>query len=1021
MPTNVVTNPPQTPAIVKFSYENAGTQNLQAGFSSLGHVFSAGELAAGQAMTALVNGQSVPVQVDVKTTYADGSAKMAVLTLARPALAPGAIVEARLTPTAAPQAPDLDLASSLASHSFAVTLTAANGAVTQIDVLAALRDALANGTASVWQDGPLAAQARVEIQLPGSQRMVFDVTTFASGGMAVEAQFNNDDAMQAIGGRVAYQAAVTIDGRLAAQASLNQGQYQNWHQSFSSDGRDGGQGLGAPNSGWLNIRHDVAQLQEAGAVARYDLGLDVDPALLNKWAAATAAPGWNAPLAVNGVVQYMPTSGGREDIGITTTANTAWLISQDARAAAYAMGQAETASAIPWHAWDAQNNTWLGTDAYPALWIDYRGGPGIPGNPTSTGLTQKVDDASGWSVDQAHQPDLSYVPYLLTGERWMLDNLQAQASWSLMSTWPYPRGNADDIVVLEVQLRAAAWSLRQIDEAAWISPEGSPEKAAFAEASAANWAWLVAQIPRWTQEQGEAYGWVPGAYGNGVQAPWQQDYFASTAIAAASRGNADAATFLEWQTNFLIGRFTHAADGFNLRDGAAYNIAVGDPVTGISYQTWAEIGAATVARGYSNGTGWAQSQGNYAQLALATLAAIANLPGSPQAAAAAAAYDALIAQAPPFTATSNYARDPGLAMARPGADQGTAVDDPTEGPAPPVDEAASVALSIVLGADSWLGDPEALVLVNGVMAFRGVISAKHDTGGVEVDLGDVAAGVDHMVTVHFLNDAWGGTTATDRNLYVEEILIDGQAVGRQASLLRTGEVSFELPGVLNPPLSAATPPALAPVEPPPAGAGTLHDPADASSVGTHEAAPPDAVAAGAIDADDLPAPVPAAPVLAAPVPAAPQGPPVRAASGDPAAVSLSRDDATQSPPAQAAASIGTGGDTLRIGLSADAWDGDPLFTVMVDQQQIGGVQTATARHLVGETSLLDVRGDFEPGEHVLAIRFLNDAWGGESYKDRNLYVVSLAANGIDLDQDAALLDAGEALFRFVLSEDIFRA
>ena len=45
--------------------------------------------------------------------------------------------------------------------------------------------------------------------------------------------------------------------------------------------------------------------------------------------------------------------------------------------------------------------------------------------PNSGGLTQQVDGATGWVPDTAHQPDLSYVPYLLTGERWMLDNLNA--------------------------------------------------------------------------------------------------------------------------------------------------------------------------------------------------------------------------------------------------------------------------------------------------------------------------------------------------------------------------------------------------------------------------------------------------------------------------------------------------------------------------------------------------------------------------------------------------------------------
>jgi hypothetical protein len=221
------------------------------------------------------------------------------------------------------------------------------------------------------------------------------------------------------------------------------------------------------------------------------------------------------------------------------------------------------------------------------------------------------------------------------------------------------------VVVNGGQVRHSAWALRQIDEAAWASPDGSAQKSYFTEASKANWAWLVEQIPAWTAAQGEAHGWLPGDYGTvGALPPWQQDYFASTAIAAASHGNADALKFLEWQSNFLIGRFTHEGQGFELRDGAAYLIAISDPATGKPYSTWAEIGAHTVANDWSNGNSWARSDGDYGALALATLAGIAHLTGS---AAAAAAYNALLAEAPPHTTADAFFNDPIFAIAAPGS------------------------------------------------------------------------------------------------------------------------------------------------------------------------------------------------------------------------------------------------------------------------------------------------------------------------------------------------------------------
>lgn len=642
--------------VAALKLQNAGSGVLASGLTTFGQVFEQGALSTTQGLVARIGLTNVPVQIDVKSTWEDGSIKMAVLTFERPELAAGDEVDVVLTRSAATAAAAVDLAAVLGDHSFTVDLTLQGKATQTIDVIAALKDALAAGTASYWQEGPLATQARVEIPVGGSQRLIFDVTAWKSGEISVEAQFNNDLAMGNSGGSASYTAVVRMDGAIVDNETVTQAQYQNWHQSYASGSLDGGQGLGSPSSGWLNIRHDIEALQATGAVADYDLSLGVSQSLVSSWKSASQASSWDAPLAVNDIAQYMPMTGLRPDIGIVTQANAGWLVTQDAGAAAYALGQAEVASSIPWHFWNAAKGTWLNTDSYPELWTDPRGGTGKAGVSTSTGLTQQVSGSTGWTVDTAHQPELSYVPYILTGERWMLDNLNAQASASILSIWPDARLDAADLVVQWQQVRIAAWSLREIENAAFASPDGSPEQAYFRAAADANWSWLVSQIPQWTKEQGEAYGWLPGDYGTaGALPPWQQDYFASTAIAAAKRGNADALTFLKWQANFLVGRFTHEASGFNPRDGIAYIIAIDDPNSSVPYTTWAQIGAKTVSSGWSNGSGWSMSDTSYGQLALATLAGIYELTGDK---AAADAYWKLLALNPPFTSESTFIGDP---------------------------------------------------------------------------------------------------------------------------------------------------------------------------------------------------------------------------------------------------------------------------------------------------------------------------------------------------------------------------
>ncbi|MBS7812019.1 carbohydrate-binding domain-containing protein [Roseococcus pinisoli] len=958
------------PDIVSLGFENAGISTLQAGVASFGQVFLPGEVPQGSSLTADFGGVSHAVQLDVKTRYADGSVKMAVLSVERPAIAAGTTLDVKLATGAPTSAAAIELNQALSGHSFVVDLDIHGGSHVSVDVLDALQKAMAAGTASFWQQGELATQARVEVDLAGSQRLVFDVTAYKGGGFSVDAQFNNDGAMGASGGRVDYDLTVHMDGREAARETVSQAQYQNWHESFSSNAADGGQGTGDPSAGWLNIRHDVSHLQEAGVVAGYDLGLSVNPSLLAEYAAATQAAGWGDPLAMNGVSPYMPGTGGRADIGFTTLANTSWLISQDAHAAAYAMGQAEASGSVPWNFWDAANKTWLSTDDYPQLWTDGRGGTGTPGDANSGGLTQQVPDDTGWTVDVAHQPNLSFVPYVLTGERWMLDNLSAQAASNILGQYPPTRGGADDNVINENQVRGAAWALREIDEAAWTAPDGSPEQAYFQKASADNYAWLVSKIPEWTAQQGEAHGWVPGNYGAaGAMPPWQQDYFASTVIAAASRGNADALTFLNWQANFLVGRFTHAAEGFDQHDGAAYLIAISDTADGSApYTTWAQIGEQTEARGWSNGDGWSQTQGDYAQLALATLAGIYRLTGSAE---AKAAYDALMHDAPPFTGTSDYQRDPTYAIAgpdgsapkpgvspdhvgqvpvvtppepgngsgeHPGTDPGTipgtdpgthpGTDPGTHpgtdpGTTPGKPEAGHpgdhVSLAVVLGAESWNGDPLAVIRVDGEEVFRGTVSAQHTAGGEKIDLGDYAADAAHKITVEFLNDAWGGSADTDRNLHVQAVLVNGVDTGQHQALLENGEADF----AISPTSPGTTPP-------------------------------------GQTEGGTAPS---------------------------------------------------TGPDVLRLALSQDEWRGDAQYAVLVDGQEVSR-GAVTASHAAGEQQFLELTGNFSDGEHAVTVRFLNDAWGGTADTDRNLYLDSASLNGVDLHFAASLFNEGDAAFSF---------
>jgi hypothetical protein len=87
-------------------------------------------------------------------------------------------------------------------------------------------------------------------------------------------------------------------------------------------------------------------------------------------------------------------------------------------------------------------------------------------------------------------------------------------------------------------------------------------------------------------------------------------------------------------------------------------------------------------------------------------------------------------------------------------------------------------------------------------------------------------------------------------------------------------------------------------------------------------------------------------------------------------------------------------DSLILDVSQDAWLGDAEFTVTVDGTQVGGVYTATASHAAGAINALTLNGAWGSGTHTVGISFINDAYGGSSAADRNLYVDGAFYDGI---------------------------
>ena len=163
-------------------------------------------------------------------------------------------------------------------------------------------------------------------------------------------------------------------------------------------------------------------------------------------------------MGIAGVTPYMPQTGERPDIGMVTEPQGQYICTSDATALQTVLAQGEARGSMPWHMRDENTGAPLNFTNYPnASWYP----DGHSGSPHIIGTINPV------TLDSAHMPALVYLPYILTGDPYFLEALQFQANWDWGCMPPSYRPNIP-------QARAFAWSLRNLMQAARITPTSVP-------------------------------------------------------------------------------------------------------------------------------------------------------------------------------------------------------------------------------------------------------------------------------------------------------------------------------------------------------------------------------------------------------------------------------------------------------------------------------------------------------------------------------------------------------------------
>jgi hypothetical protein len=564
---------------------------------SFGQVFAVGDIGAGQSLIGqLDDGTRVPLQVDVKATHPDRSLRHAIISANIAALAAGQKMRLSLFKAAAPT-PTAALAPAvLLDKGFrtSVTLTL-EGKTWQASADTLLRD----GDAPRWLAGAAATEWLLAAPFKDADgkahpHLAARFAVRAAGGRArVDVTVENDWAFEPAPRNFLYDASISVGGKQVWQRqALPHFHHARWRKVFWWGGEP-----------QLHVRHDTAYLIASRALPNYDQGLVIADSALAGWQRAWSGPA-TEPMGVGLANPYMPTTGGRPDLGLLPAWGAAYLLSMDPRAKLVTLGTADLAGSWSAHYRDQATGRPVTLDSYPYMTI--LGQPSDTLNPATKKreafpLCATPDGCKTPNKhDASHQPAFAYLPYLVTGDYYYLEELQFWAMWNAFMHNPGYRRHAKGLLQGE-QVRGQAWSLRTLGEAAYITPDADPLKAPLLRMLDANLDWYNATYT----DNADAntlgalvHGYAVAYQGNTGLAPWMDDFFTAAVGHVAELGFTAARPLLAWKVRFPIARMD--GKGACWLGAAAYSLKVRDSASAPIYadigQVWQASNTAEVAQ-----------------------------------------------------------------------------------------------------------------------------------------------------------------------------------------------------------------------------------------------------------------------------------------------------------------------------------------------------------------------------------------------------------------------------------------
>jgi len=486
----------------------------------------------------------------------------AVITTWLPALGAGQSLAAELVTSNSAANGSAVSATDLLASSFDAVIELTLGGVVYT---ASARDALSDDSSRRWLEGPLVTEFTLKRPFTAGDGSIhphlmarFDVRAYQGlASVRVDAIVENNWIYVPNPSNFTYDARVLIGGaEVYSLTQLTHYRRARWHKVFWW-GREQA----------VYVRHDTDYLQRTKAVPHYDSAVIAKESSLAQVGESVYSPMDNVDLQV-----YMPAAGGDSAIGPLPRWAALYLISGDVRAYRAVLANGDAGGSYSTHPRDQSTDYPVSIDDHPRLGNNSAGAD-KPASCTETGTNSDTWVCRNpYTSDSAHQPSIAYLPYLLTGDHFYLDELIFWATYNFASMDYSTREKEKGL--LKGQIRAQAWSLRTLGQTAYILPDAHQMKSYFIEKLANNRDWLMAfyvDNPE-ANKLGVAHNYQSLDY---VARPWMDDFFTWSMGYLTELGFTDFLPILEWKSKYPIGRMTSADDEYCWIFGAVYTHNLG--------------------------------------------------------------------------------------------------------------------------------------------------------------------------------------------------------------------------------------------------------------------------------------------------------------------------------------------------------------------------------------------------------------------------------------------------------------